>query len=272
MSTTTASSSVDVVAKTGDAPSIAVVVPVHNEEENIIPLVDEIVSALRGNETFEILYVDDGSKDTSLQVLIDYAKKVPELRVLKHLSCCGQSMAVWTGVKHARAAVVATLDGDGQNDPADIPNMLAAYRDQGGGDRILIAGHRTKRQDSKVKKISSKVGNGVRQALLGDNTPDTGCGLKVFSREAFLTFPRFDHMHRFMPALMIRLGGTVTSVKVNHRPRERGTSKYGVWNRLWVSLADLVGVIWLQSRGSKPEAVEQTPAAPDGPHDGKTGG
>ena len=152
----------------------------------------------------------------------------------------------------ADAPVIATLDGDGQNDPADIPTLLDRFREFADPDRILIAGHRTKRKDSWLKKVSSRFANSVRAAILKDDTPDTGCGLKVFSRNAFLAMPRFDHMHRYLPALMIRSGGKVISVPVNHRPRERGTSKYGVWNRLWVGIADLFGVMWLIRRGSVP--------------------
>jgi dolichol-phosphate mannosyltransferase len=161
---------------------------------------------------------------------------------------------VASGVKAARASLIATLDGDGQNDPADIPalleRLLAEPPDQ--RDRLMIAGNRRKRRDTAVRRLSSRVANGVRAGLLGDDTPDAGCGLKLFSRAAFLDMPRFDHMHRFLPALMIRQGGRVLSVPVNHRPRQRGVSKYGLWNRLWVGIVDLFGVMWLQRRASLP--------------------
>lgn len=241
------------------APTLAVVVPVHNETENLAPLIDEIRAALDGGAPYEIIYVDDGSTDATLSMLKDLAAKVAELRVLRHVACCGQSAAIWTGVQAARAPLIATLDGDGQNDPADIPALVTKYNEEGGGERLMIAGLRAKRRDTYIRRLSSRIANGIRSGLLQDETPDTGCGLKVFPRQAFLDFPRFDHMHRFMPALMIRLGGRVLSVPVNHRPRERGTSKYGVWNRVWVGIVDLFGVMWLQRRGSKPEVVEETP-------------
>ncbi|PIW25957.1 MAG: dolichol-phosphate mannosyltransferase [Rhodospirillales bacterium CG15_BIG_FIL_POST_REV_8_21_14_020_66_15] len=240
-------------------PALAVVVPVHNETENLSPLIGEIRAALGGGVAYEIVYVDDGSTDATLARLADLAKDVPELRVLRHVNCCGQSAAIWTGVQHARAPLIATLDGDGQNDPADIPALVEKYKAEGGGERLMIAGLRAKRRDTAIRRLSSRIANGIRAGLLKDDTPDTGCGLKVFPRQAFLDMPRFDHMHRFMPALMIRLGGRVMSVPVNHRPRERGTSKYGVWNRLWVGIVDLFGVMWLQRRGSKPQVVEETP-------------
>lgn len=243
----------------GPLPALAVVVPVHNEQDNVGPLIDEILAALKDGPAFEIVYVDDGSKDGTLAALKDIAARVPQLRILRHVACCGQSAAIWTGVKGARAPLIATLDGDGQNDPANIPALAATYGKEGGGDRLMIAGLRAKRRDTAVRRLSSRIANGIRASLLKDDTPDTGCGLKVFSREAFLEMPRFDHMHRFLPALMIRLGGRVMSVPVNHRPRERGASKYGVWNRLWVGIVDLFGVMWLQSRGSKPQVVEETP-------------
>ncbi len=242
------------------ALALAVVVPVHNETENLAPLIGETRAALGDGIAYEIIYVDDGSTDATLDMLKDLAGKVPELRVLRHVACCGQSAAIWTGVRNARAPLIATLDGDGQNDPADIPALVAKYNEEGGGERLMIAGLRAKRRDTYIRRLSSRIANGIRSGLLQDDTPDTGCGLKVFPRQAFLDFPRFDHMHRFMPALMLRLGGRVMSVPVNHRPRERGTSKYGVWNRLWVGIVDLFGVMWLQRRGSKPQVVEETPA------------
>lgn len=237
------------------APEIAVVVPVKNEADNIEPLLTEIAAALRGRHVFEIIYVDDGSDDATPARLTAAKVAFPELRVLRHRRSCGQSQAVASGVKIARAPVVATLDGDGQNDPADIPALFARLLTEPEGQRdfLLVAGHRQKRRDDGVRRLSSKIANRVRAGLLGDSTPDTGCGLKVFSREAFLDMPRFNHMHRFLPALMIRRGGRVVSVAVNHRPRERGVSKYGVWNRLWVGIVDLFGVMWLQHRASVPE-------------------
>ncbi len=235
-------------------PEIAVVVPVKNEADNIAPLLDEIAGALREKWVFEIIYVDDGSDDATLDRLDAAQRDHPELRIVRHRRSCGQSQAVASGVKAARAPFIATLDGDGQNDPADIPRLFdRLLAEPAGGRDLLVAGHRRKRQDTGVRRLSSKVANAVRAGLLGDSTPDTGCGLKLFAREAFLDMPRFDHMHRFLPALMIRRGGRVVSVPVNHRPRERGVSKYGVWNRLWVGIVDLLGVMWLQRRASVPE-------------------
>jgi dolichol-phosphate mannosyltransferase len=233
---------------------LSVVVPVKNEAENIAPLIEEIVRALDGQAEFEIVYVDDGSDDDTPRVLAGMAEKVPGLRVYRHARSCGQSTAVTTGVLQARFPWIATLDGDGQNDPADIPKLLARLRIATTGEDLhMLAGWRSKRQDTWLRRLSSRVANGVRSRLLRDNTPDTGCGLKVFSRETFLRLPYFNHMHRFLPALVQRHGGRVVSVEVNHRPRERGTSKYGVHNRLWVGIVDLFGVMWLLRRARVPE-------------------
>ena len=238
-------------------PELTVVVPVRNEAENLRPLINEIRTALSNiSGEGEIIYVDDGSSDNSVEQLLAIKAECPQLRVLAHRECCGQSASIMTGVKAAQASVIATLDGDGQNDPADIPTLYATLKEAPDRDRLLVAGLRTKRQDTWIKRISSKVANKVRSSLLGDNTPDTGCGLKVFTRAAFLDMPHFDHMHRFLPALMIRRGGAVISLKVNHRPRENGTSKYGTLDRLAVGIIDLLGVLWLQRRASKPEVGE----------------
>ncbi len=244
------------------APALAVVVPVKNEADNVFPLIEEIFAALKDRLAFEIIYVDDGSDDATPARLDEAKARFPMLRVVRHAHSCGQSQAVHSGVRAARAPWIATLDGDGQNDPADIPAMLER-RDQEsaahGQDiaRVMIAGHRQKRLDNGVRKMSSRVANKVRSSMLKDDTPDSGCGLKLFARETFLAFPRFDHMHRFLPALMRREGGVVVSVRVNHRSRERGVSKYGVWNRLWVGIIDLFGVWWLQKRARNPEVVRQ---------------
>ncbi|HEY9081629.1 glycosyltransferase family 2 protein [Magnetovibrio sp.] len=238
---------------------IAVVVPVHNESENIRPLIEEISAALDGVANYEIVYVNDGSTDDTAEKLAEMAAEQPRLSVYKHETACGQSAAVATGVKRARATYIATLDGDGQNDPADIPALFARLKEAQDPDYLLVAGWRAKRKDTEWKRFQSKLANAVRQKLLGDNTPDTGCGLKVFTRAAFLDMPRFDHMHRYLPALMIRRGGAVVSVEVNHRHRERGISKYGMWDRLSVAVRDVLGVMWLTARGSKPRvsAVRQ---------------
>jgi dolichol-phosphate mannosyltransferase len=236
-------------------PDLSVVVPVRDEADNIAPLILEIVAALTAVCSFEIVYVDDGSRDATAERLRAIRAANPRLRIVRHRKSCGQSQAVASGVKAARAEIVATIDGDGQNDPADIPILLARLRAEppDARDLLLVAGQRTKRRDTALKRVSSRVANAVRGRMLGDRTPDTGCGLKVFTRAAFLDMPRFDHMHRFLPALMIRQGGRVVSVPVNHRPRERGRSKYGMWDRLWVGIVDLFGVMWLQSRATRPE-------------------
>ena len=240
-------------------PALAVVVPVKNEAENVLPLIEEIHRALEPVTTFEVVYVDDGSDDATPQRLREAKARFPRLRVVRHRASCGQSQAVATGVKFARAPVIATLDGDGQNDPADIPALLARHQAEPDASRalLLVAGQRQKRRDTWLRRMSSKVANGVRSGMLGDATPDSGCGLKLFARDTFLDLPRFNHMHRFLPALFIRAGGRVVSVPVHHRPRERGTSKYGLWNRLWVGIVDLFGVWWLQRRASVPVVEEQ---------------
>lgn len=234
---------------------LSVVVPVHDESDNIASLINEIDQALTGLYQYEIIYIDDGSKDYTLQRLTDAQKTCPHLRVLRHLNCCGQSTSIQTGVRAAKAPWIAILDGDGQNDPANIPALMAQLQ---APDRRLamVAGWRQKRQDTPWRRFSSKLANAVRSTLLQDETPDTGCGLKVFSREVFLTLPYFNHMHRFLPALVQRAGGKVVSVEVNHRPRTQGQSKYGTWNRLWVGIVDMFGVMWLQRRAKLPVVEE----------------
>jgi dolichol-phosphate mannosyltransferase len=244
-----------------DLPAVSVVVPVHDESLNVLPLLGEVEAALAGRMPFEAVFVDDGSSDDTVGVLLEHASTHPWLTVVVHRNNCGQSTAVRTGVRAARAALVATLDGDGQNDPADIPALVErwqAVRAARPDAPVLIAGWRAKRQDTWLRRWSSRIANGVRARLLGDDTPDTGCGLKVFSREDFLALPYFDHMHRFLPALVRRAGGVVESVHVVHRPRERGRSHYGVHNRLWVGLVDLLGVMWLQRRARVPRWEQLT--------------
>jgi dolichol-phosphate mannosyltransferase len=231
------------------APLVSVVIPVRNEAPNIAPLVAEIAAALAGI-SHEIIYVDDGSTDATPAELA----RLPAVRHMRHRQSCGQSAAIITGVKAAQGVWIATLDGDGQNDPADIPRMLA--RAEAADSLVMVAGHRVKRQDSWVKRRSSRLANGIRSALLGDATPDTGCGLKLFPRALFLDMPHFDHMHRFLPALALRAGAVVLSEPVNHRPRTRGVSNYGTLDRLAVSIFDLFGVAWLQRRGKRPEIEE----------------
>jgi len=236
------------------SPLISVVVPVHNESPNLAPLIEKIGLALAGIE-HEIVYVDDGSTDDTPQKLAILAASLPSLVRVRHKNSCGQSAAVITGVKAARGAFIATLDGDGQNDPADIPAMLeAALAAEAVGKKpVLIAGHRVSRIDSEAKRYGSKIANYVRSRMLRDGTPDTGCGLKLFRRQAFLELPHFDHIHRFLPALFIRAGGTVVSVPVRHHAREHGRSHYGTWDRLKVGIVDLFGVAWLQRRWNQPQ-------------------
>lgn len=236
-------------------PELSVVVPVFNEQGNIPPLLAEIAAALRGRVDFEIVYIDDASKDDSLAVLKQAKAQYPELRVIRHASQSGQSTAIRSGVKAAHGAWIATLDGDGQNDPADIPKLLA-MRDASPAEIKLFAGWRVNRKDSGSKRWASKWANAIRSRLLRDDTPDTGCGIKLFERDAFLDLPYFDHMHRYLPALMQRAGWQVKSVPVNHRPRGAGVSKYNNLNRALVGIADLRGVGWLIRR-SKRTAVEE---------------
>jgi len=236
-----------------DTPRISVVVPVMNEEGNVQMLVDEIVNALRGVAPFEAIFVDDLSTDGTVSALTLAKATAPELRVIAHDKNCGQSSAVRSGVISARGELIATLDGDGQNNPADIPNLIAQY-DRAGRDENerMVAGQREKRQDTWSKRMASKFGNGVRGFLLRDRTRDTGCGLKLFEREAYLRLPYFDHQHRYLPALMLREGYEISHVDVSHRGRNTGTSKYTNLGRLWVSISDIFGVIWLRNRCSLP--------------------
>ena len=248
----------DAVAKAPRWPDydgrLSVVVPVRDEADNIVPLVEEIHAALDGIADFEVIYVDDASGDGTDQRLAQAAERYARLRVLHLRRWCGQSTALAVGVRAARHPWIATLDGDGQNDPADIPKLLERVA---AGRRppalALVIGWRTQRHDSRLRKMSSRVANAVRGRLLADRTPDTGCGLKVFPREAFLRLPFFDHLHRFLPALFVREGAQVLSVPVRHRPRRSGRSKYGVRNRLWVGIVDLFGVMWLGRRMTRPE-------------------
>ncbi|MEQ1753907.1 MAG: glycosyltransferase family 2 protein [Micropepsaceae bacterium] len=240
-------------------PELSVVVPVKDEVGNAVPLLNEICAALRGRMIFEVLFVDDASTDGTVAALLAAKVSAPELRVLRHKMNSGQSRAVRTGVIAARGRLIATLDGDGQNDPADIPLLLDVWKSENvkAGQLGLVAGQRRKREDNWVKKFSSRVGNGVRQRLLNDGTRDTGCGLKLFLREAFLSLPYFDHIHRFMPAMMLREGYRIAHADVNHRPRSHGTSKYGTLDRLLVSISDLQGVRWLARRSRRPETIEE---------------
>lgn len=228
-------------------PQLSVVIPVFDERDNVVPLLAEIAAALQDVTTFETVIVDDASDDDTLAVLQDARRRFATLRILHHHTRCGQSTALWHGVQAASAPWVATLDGDGQNDPADIAALLAARANADHGTGLFI-GWRRQRRDTLSKRVSSRIANSVRARMLGDATPDTGCGLKLFERERFLKLPWFDHMHRYLPALFKRAGYTTQSVPVSHRPRTRGASKYGMLDRLWAGLADLRGVAWLMRR------------------------
>lgn len=234
---------------------LSVVVPVHNEAENIAPLIQEIEDALSDFVAFEIVYVNDGSKDDTKKRLAESKIRHPKLRVITHAFSCGQSTAVRTGVQFARGDWVATLDGDGQNDPEDIKKLIAAIDI---GVDLIGGNRRHSRRDTWIKRISSVVANTVRSKLLRDSTPDTGCGLKLIRRDVFLDLPYFDHMHRFLPALVQRRGGRVVSVPVSHRAREHGQSKYGTIDRLLVGIVDLVGMLWLIKRSKKPLVTEES--------------
>ncbi len=230
--------------------SLSVVVPVRNEEDNVADLIFEIRKSLKNKINYEIIYVDDGSTDQTYKNLINLQKTYKELRVVRHQKSFGQSTAVRTGVKYAKFNWIATLDGDGQNNPDDIPQLLNALKE---GVELVGGNRRHSRRDTWIKRISSVIANSVRGWMLQDDTPDTGCGLKLFSRDAFLDLPYFDHMHRFLPALIKRRGGLIVSVPVSHRQRSHGQSNYGTIDRLLAGIVDIFGVAWLQRRSKLPQ-------------------
>ena len=237
-------------------PRLSVVVPVKNEAGNIAPLVSEIETACRPLGVFEVIYVNDGSTDATPREIMELKGTRPWLRCVSHAQSCGQSAAVRTGVRAARAPIVVTLDGDGQNDPLFIPKLLEALEEAGEGTG-LAAGQRVGRKATGFKKLQSRIANGVRAFVLRDGTRDTGCGLKAFRREAFLSLPYFDAIHRFLPALMRREGHGVVLVDVVDRQRRVGQSNYGLFDRLWVGILDLMGVWWLIARRKRvPSATE----------------
>ena len=236
-------------------PDVSVVVPVFDEEGAAPALAREIAAAFKGRN-FEIVFVDDASRDGTKAALNALAGEIPQLRVLAHRRNSGQSRALRSGILAAQAPVILTLDGDGQNDPADGPALVDALA-AGPPELALVGGERVKRQDSFAKRVASRIGNGVRKRLLRDTANDTGCGLKAFRREAFLQLPYFDHIHRYLPALMQREGYLTAFMPVNHRHRATGVSKYTNLGRLWASLSDLFGVIWLQSRARNPGGVDE---------------
>jgi glycosyltransferase involved in cell wall biosynthesis len=237
--------------------NLSVVIPVKNEAGNIAPLVGEIAAVLDGLLDYEIVYVDDGSTDATAAEIRRLQELLPRLRLLRHSESRGQSAAIRSGVKAARGVWIVTLDGDGQNDPADIPVLWRIAQQSPPELLVMIAGQRVRRQDSWSKRRASRLANAVRRRLLHDDTPDTGCGLKLFPRALFLDLPYFDHMHRFLPALVLREGGIVRSVPVNHRARQRGTSNYGLFDRLGVGIVDLLGVMWLRRRAARPLLVDE---------------
>lgn len=240
---------------------LSVIIPVKDEAENIEALADEIRAALAEGaapvERYEVLFVDDGSRDDTAAILRRLrAEPARHLRVIRHGQACGQSTAIHDGVRYARHDWILTLDGDGQNDPADIPTLVRTVTQAGEGERPdMVVGHRIERRDTWLKRISSRIANAVRSRMLGDATPDTGCSLKLFRRDLFLAMPYFDHMHRFLPALALREGARVVSVPVRHRPRTHGHSKYGLHDRLWVGIVDMLAVRWLIRRDRRTSEV-----------------
>ena len=236
------------------AVAVSIVVPVRNEADNIAPLIAEIAAALDDRWVYEIIYVNDGSTDATAERLAAVMTQRSNLRQLRHAISTGQSAAVRSGVRAARGAIVATLDGDGQNNPAFLPDLIATL-EKGGVRTGLVAGQRVGRKDTGFKKLQSRVANAVRSSILHDGTRDTGCGLKAFRRDVFLAMPYFDGLHRFLPALMRREGFEIAYVDVIDRPRHAGVSNYGFFDRLWIGILDLFGVWWLIRR-KKP-----TPAA-----------
>lgn len=249
------------MAAKSKTPDISVVVPVYNERDNVAPLAREINAALSG-ENYEMIFVNDCSTDDTLEQLASLKSELPRLRAVSHNENAGQSRSVRTGILAARGDVIATLDGDGQNDPADIPALYAALTRADAPENLaLVGGDRSAgRKDTAAKRMASRVGNGVRKRLLKDNCNDTGCGLKVFRRDAFLKLPYFDHIHRYIPALMAREGYASEFMPVNHRQREFGVSKYTNFGRLMVSIADLRGVMWLIKRSRNPQGWTESGA------------
>ena len=240
-----------------DRPEFSVVIPVHNEAGNVSDLADEIDRALAGR-AYEMIFVDDASSDETRAVLVSLKAEHPELRVLSHRSNAGQSRAIRSGVLAARGPVVGTLDGDGQNDPADLPDLYRALTRPAAPERLaMVMGRRATRKDTAWKRFGSRFANAIRRRLLRDDCDDSGCGIKVMRRDAYLALPYFDHMHRYMPALMRAEGFDVEFLNVNHRPRGSGVSNYSNFGRLWAALSDLRGVMWLIRRRRHPQSTDE---------------
>ncbi|MBV7317163.1 glycosyltransferase family 2 protein [Shewanella sp. NIFS-20-20] len=236
---------------------ISVVLPAKNEAENLPSLINEIATTLASRDNFEIIVVDDGSSDNTFEASIQAAELVgADITMIRHRFSAGQSTALSTGIQHAKGELIVTLDADGQNDPADIPALVAMAK-SADTPHFCVAGFRKKRKDTAWVRFQSRIANNIRNSLLNDGVPDTGCGLKLFPRDTFLQLPYFDHMHRYLPALIKRLGGNIYIVEVNHRDRQAGTSNYNAWNRAWVGISDMLGVMWLQKR-SRIIQIEKT--------------
>ncbi len=235
---------------------LSVVVPVYNEQDNIKAMCEQICSALQDQFDFEVILVNDGSTDNTRKVFEMLGGAFEPVRMIHHPRNVGQSSGLCTGIMAARGSLVVTLDGDLQNDPADIPKLMQILSQQPQESHYLIAGHRTNRKDTWFRRFSSRVANRIRSRLLKDNCPDTGCSLKLFRRDDYLILPQFNHMHRYLPALFARIGVKIINVPVNHRPRVAGESKYGLGNRLWVGIMDILGVRWLIKRNTGLTAME----------------
>lgn len=235
-----------------DKTALSIVIPVYNEAGNVTKLFDEIIAALPSERyDIEVIFVDDGSRDDTVLHLQQKAEYTNLLRIIKHKRNYGQSAALLSGIRQAQNNIIVTMDGDGQNDPKDIPRLIACYL----ASNTVVLGNRAKRRDHWLRKISSRIANAVRRSLLHDQCNDTGCSLKLFSREAFLNLPHFNHFHRYLPALFKRAGFRLVNITVNHRARVHGQSKYGIMNRLFVGLHDLVGVRWLIKRSCTAEVI-----------------
>ena len=234
---------------------LSVVIPVHNEAENIAAVSDDVMAALGNDLAVELVFVDDGSVDDTMACLRETRRRHPSLRIVRHAKRTGQSAAIRTGVKAAAAPWIVTLDGDGQNDPADIRPLVDLAWEHAKNGPVLVAGLRQKRQDSRSRRLATQIANGVRQALLNDGCSDTGCSLKVFERAAYLDLPYFDGMHRFLPALFQMYGHVCHYRPVNHRPRRHGQTKYTNWRRALIGIADLRGVLWLKRRTVLPDTI-----------------